>query len=101
MFRKKDGSLISSIIATQTMQITGLTHKVKKYQLWQTAIDKVEIPYMPFQESNPLTTDELRHIEAMYKKRLGDDFEVSMFVSDEFVQSASGKHRLMINKLNG
>ncbi len=101
MFRKKDGSLISSIIATQTMQITGLTHKVKKYQLWQTAIDKVEIPYIPFQESNPLTADELRHIEAMYKKRLGDDFEVSMFVSDEFVQSASGKHRLMINKLNG
>ncbi len=100
MFRRKDGSLISSIVATQTMQITGLTHKVKKYQLWQTAIDKVEIPYLPFLESEPLSAEERKHIEAMYKKRLGDEFEVTMYLSDQFVQSASGKHRLMINKLN-
>lgn len=98
MFIKPDGSYISSIVATQTMQITGLTHKVRKYQLWQTAPDKVEILYIPFYDSEDLSDAEKEKIVDMYGRRLGHEFNIVMYKSDKFIKSSSGKHRLMINK---
>ena len=97
MFVKADGSFISSILATQTMQITGLTEKIKKYQLIQEKPNEIAFRYEPF--SNDLNDTERKHLIAVFQKRLGDEFNISLAKSDDFVRSSSGKHRLMVNNL--
>jgi len=94
MFLRRDGSLISSIVATQTMQLSGLTHKIKRYQFIQHSISKIEFRYEPFNDC--LTQDELEKILYMYKKRFGDEFVLTPVETREFVKSSNGKHRLMV-----
>jgi len=98
MFLKADGSLISSILATQTMQITGLTEKVKKYQLIQETPADITFRYEPF--SKDLDESERSHLLNVFQKRLGAEFTINLVRTNEFVKSASGKHRLMVNNLN-
>ena len=97
MFLRPDGSYISSIVATQTMQVSGLTHKIRKYQLIQTAPTTVVINYVPFNEK--LSVEEEQHIQSIYQKRIGEEFTIVIKESDEFIISSSGKHRLMINQI--
>ena len=97
MFIKPDGSYISSILATQTMQITGLTHKVKRYQLVQDDKDHIIFYYEPFAED--LFDEELKKIVHMYNSRVGMEFKITSKKTDHFITSSAGKHRLMINKL--
>lgn len=98
MFKHPNGSYISSIVATQTMQITGLTHKIKRYQLVQKDIDSIELRYSLF-ENQYLEKNELDKIVAMYKKRLGEEFKLAPIQTETFIKSSSGKHRLMINQI--
>lgn len=97
MFIKPDGSIISSIVATQTMQITGLTHRVKLYQLVQDAPDHIWFKYEPFDDL--LTNNELKTILDMYKKRMGKEFTIEGIQTNDFIKSSSGKHRLMIKQI--
>ena len=97
MFVKNDGSFISSILATQTMQITGLTEKIKKYQLVQEKQDSIIFRYEPF--SNDLNDTERIHLINVFQKRLGDEFTINLIKTSDFIKSGSGKHRLMINDL--
>lgn len=96
-FIKKDGSLISSILATQTMQVSGLTQKVKRYQMIQEDYDYIKILIEPFDIS--LTEEEKTHIKNIYLGRIGKEFKIDIIESNEFIISKSGKHRLMINKI--
>ncbi len=98
MFRKADGSYISSILATQTMQITGLTEKIKKYQLIQVGPAQIDFRYEPFTAG--LTDAEQAHLIKVFQKRLGEEFTINLLRSAEFIRSGSGKHRLMVNQLN-
>jgi len=97
MFIKKDGSFVSSILATQTMQITGLTEKIKRYQLIQEKQDEIIFRYEPF--STDLTEQERTHLVNVFRKRLGEEFHIDLVNSDDFIRSGSGKHRLMVNNL--
>ena len=97
MFVKNDGSFISSILATQTMQITGLTEKIKKYQLIQEKPNEIAFRYEPF--SNDLNNDERTHLINVFQKRLGTEFNINLIKTSDFIKSGSGKHRLMINDL--
>jgi phenylacetate-CoA ligase len=96
MFVRPDGSYISSIVATQTMQISGLLDKIRKYQLIQTGPTQVVINYAPFFDS--LTGEEEQHIVNIYRKRLGTDFDITINRNENFIVSAAGKHRLMIRQ---
>lgn len=96
MFIRKDGSYISSIVATQTMQITGLTHKIKRYQLIQDAFEHVRFDFETF-ENTVLKRAELQKILDMYQNRLGSEFKITPRETNQFIKSKSGKHRLMIN----
>jgi phenylacetate-CoA ligase len=96
MFVSKSKGLISSIVATQTMQITGLTNKIKRYQLVQHSIDEIEFRYETFQGAT-LLDKELSKIVEMYKMRLGDEFKITPIETKDFVKSSAGKHRLMVN----
>ena len=98
MFVKADGSYISSILATQTMQITGLTEKVKKYQLIQETPADIVFRYEPF--ATDLNENEKKHLITVFQKRLGTEFTIDLVKTDEFIKSGSGKHRLMINNMN-
>ena len=97
MFIKKDGSFVSSILATQTMQITGLTEKIKRYQLIQQKQDEIEFRYEPF--SNDLNESERTHLINVFQKRLGEEFQIILIKTTEFLKSGSGKHRLMVNNI--
>ena len=97
MFVKADGSFFSSILATQTMQITGLTEKIKRYQLIQERPEEIIFKYEPF--SNDLSDTERNHLINVFQKRLGNEFNINLIKSGEFVRSNSGKHRLMVNNL--
>ena len=97
MFVKNDGSFISSILATQTMQITGLTEKIKKYQLIQETPADITFCYEPF--SNDLGDTERKHLINVFQKRLGEEFRINLVKSADFVKSSSGKHRLMVNNV--
>ncbi|CAN5781086.1 N/A [soil metagenome] len=97
MFVKADGSFISSILATQTMQISGLTEKIKRYQLIQENPADIIFKYEPF--ANDLSDAERTHLISVFQKRLGTEFNINLTRSDEFVRSSSGKHRLMVNNL--
>lgn len=97
MFIKKDGSYISSILATQTMQITGLTEKIKRYQLLQEKLDEIIFRYEPF--SINLTDKEKTHLINAFQKRLGEEFHIHLINTTDFIKSGSGKHRLMINNI--
>lgn len=97
MFIKADGSFISSILATQTMQITGLTEKVKRYQLVQETPADIIFRYEPF--AADLDAAEKAHLVSVFQKRLGSEFTIQLLQSAEFIRSASGKHRLMVNNL--
>ena len=97
MFVKADGSYISSILATQTMQISGLTEKIKKYQLVQENQIDINFKYEPFlQDLNDL---EKSHLITVFQKRLGEEFKIILTQTDQFIKSGSGKHRLMINNI--
>ncbi len=97
MFVKADGSYISSILATQTMQISGLTEKIKKYQLVQENPIDINFKYEPFlQDLNDL---EKSHLITVFQKRLGEEFKIILTKTDQFIKSGSGKHRLMINNI--
>ena len=98
-FYSNSRGYISSIVATQTMQITGLTHKVKRYQLVQLDESNVEFRYCEF-ENEKLQPEELNKIIGMYKKRIGDDLRIVPVQTVDFIKSSSGKHRLMINLSN-
>ena len=98
MFRKADGSYISSILATQTMQISGLTEKIKKYQLIQVGPSNIDFRYEPF--TIDLTNAERTHLINVFQKRLGEEFTINLERSTAFISSGSGKHRLMVNNLN-
>lgn len=95
MFIKEDGSYISSILATQTMQISGLTEKLKKYQLIQESASLIIFKYEPF--SADLTQAERDHLVSVFQQRLGHEFKIELVNTSEFLKSVSGKHRLMIN----
>ena len=95
MFIRPDGSYISSILATQTMHVSVVTHKIRKYQLFQTGPSTVNIIYVPFSEK--LSVNEEQHIVAIYQKRIGSDFKITINENSDFIVSSSGKHRLMIN----
>jgi phenylacetate-CoA ligase len=97
MFVRKDGSFVSSILATQTMQISGLTEKVKRYQLIQENPSLVSFRYEPF--SNDLNEAERTHLVSVFQKRLGDEFHINLIKTGEFITSSSGKHRLMVNNM--
>lgn len=97
LFIKPDGSYVSSILATQTMQITGLTDKIKRYQLVQDDTDHITFYYQPFEA--PLSKEEVTKILSMYQQRLGTELTIEPQLTDGFITSSSGKHRLMINKL--
>lgn len=97
MFVKADGSYISSILATQTMQVSGLTEKIKKYQLVQVALNEINFRYEPF--SVDLTETEQKHLVNVFQKRLGEEFKINLERTGEFIKSVSGKHRLMVNNL--
>ena len=97
MFVKSDGSFISSILATQTMQITGLTEKIKKYQLIQETPADIVFRYEPF--SNDLNDSERTHLINVFQKRLGEEFNINLIRTPDFIKSGSGKHRLMVNDL--
>ena len=97
MFRKADGSYISSILATQTMQITGLTEKIKKYQLIQESLQQITFKYESF--TDDLNSVEKKHLLSVFKQRLGDEFIIDLVNTSEFLKSGSGKHRLMINNV--
>ncbi|QSE96803.1 phenylacetate--CoA ligase family protein [Fulvivirga lutea] len=99
LFVRRNGSYISSIVATQTMQITELTHKIKRYQLVQNDYDKVEFKYQLFDEAE-LGEDELQKILVMYKERLGDEFVITPLLTENFISSKNKKHRLMINLMS-
>lgn len=99
MFVSKTKGLISSIVATQTMQITGLTHKVKRYQLIQLSNDSIEFRYETFMGES-LKPEELKKIIEMYNSRLGEEFLIKAIETDDFIKSSSGKHRLMVNLNN-
>ena len=95
MFVRADGSFVSSILATQTMQISGLTEKIKRYQLIQETPADIAFHYEPF--STDLTETERTHLISVFQKRLGAEFHINLIRSDAFVKSSSGKHRLMVN----
>ncbi len=97
MFVKADGSYISPILATQTMQVSGLTEKIKKYQLVQVALNEINFRYEPF--SVDLTETEQKHLVNVFQKRLGEEFGIHLERTGEFIKSVSGKHRLMVNNL--
>ncbi len=97
MFVKSDGSFISSILATQTMQITGLTEKIKRYQLIQEKPAEIIFRYEPFIDD--LSDSERTHLIMVFQKRLGSGFNINLVRSAEFIRSESGKHRLMVNNL--
>lgn len=97
MFVKADGSYISSILATQTMQVTGLTEKIKKYQLIQDSPAEIMFRYEPF--SADLSEAERTHLVSVFQKRLGEEFKINLLRTTEFIKSGSGKHRLMVNNL--
>ena len=97
MFIKKDRSFVSSILATQTMQITGLTEKIKRYQLIQQKQDEIEFRYEPF--SIDLNDAERTHLIDVFQKRLGEEFQIILIKTTEFLKSGSGKHRLMVNNI--
>ncbi len=97
MFIKKDGSFVSSILATQTMQITGLTEKIKRYQLIQQQSAEIEFRYEPF--SNDLNESEQTQLIKVFQKRLGEEFQINLVKTPEFLKSGSGKHRLMVNNI--
>ncbi len=99
MFVSKTKGLISSIVATQTMQITGLTHKVQRYQLIQLSNDSIEFRYKTF-IGESLKPEELNKIIDMYNIRLGVEFHIKTIETDDFIKSSSGKHRLMVNLNN-
>lgn len=97
MFIRSDGSFISSILATQTMQITGLTEKVKRYQLVQETPADITFRYEPF--GYELNEQERKHLINVFQERLGAEFRMQLVNTKEFVKSGSGKHRLMVNNL--
>ncbi len=97
MFIKKDGSFVSSILATQTMQITGLTEKIKRYQLIQQEPSEIEFRYEPF--SIDLNDSERTQLINVFQKRLGEEFQINLVKTPEFLKSGSGKHRLMVNNI--
>jgi phenylacetate-coenzyme A ligase PaaK-like adenylate-forming protein len=99
MFMSKTKGLISSIVATQTMQITGLTHKIKRYQLIQLSNDSIEFRYETFMGES-LKPEELKKILDMYNGRIGEEFHIKAIETDDFITSSSGKHRLMVNLNN-
>jgi phenylacetate-coenzyme A ligase PaaK-like adenylate-forming protein len=96
MFISNTRGFISSIVATQTMQITGLTHKIKRYQLIQLSSDNIEFRFETFNGQN-LQDEELRKIIDMYRIRLGNEFRITTVQTDGFIKSLSEKHRLMVN----
>ncbi|MCW5915894.1 MAG: phenylacetate--CoA ligase family protein [Ferruginibacter sp.] len=98
MFLKSDGSYVSSILATQTMQISGLSEKIKRYQLIQTQPGSITFKYEPF--STDLSGEEKNHLLSVFQQRLGREFVIELNNTTEFVKSLGGKHRLMINNVN-
>ncbi len=97
MFLKADGSYVSSILATQTMQVSGLSEKIKRYQLIQTQPGSITFKYEPF--STDLSGEEKNHLLSVFQQRLGREFVIELNKTTEFVMSAGGKHRLMINNV--
>ncbi len=97
MFIKEDGSFVSSILATQTMQITGLSEKIKRYQLIQEKQDTIDFRYEPF--LNDLDEADTNHLVNVFQQRLGKEFNINLIRTGEFMKSGSGKHRLMVNNL--
>lgn len=98
MFVKADGSYISSILATQTMQITGLTEKIKRYQLVQNDRSEIDFLYEPFDDE--LNEHDRKHLVAVFQKRLGEEFRINLKHTESFMKSGSGKHRLMVNNIS-
>lgn len=96
MFFSKTKGFISSIVATQTMQITGLTHKIKRYQLIQLSDDIIELRYETF-IGESIEKEEIQKMVDMFSKRLGVEFHIKTTLTDDFIKSSSGKHRLMVN----
>jgi phenylacetate-CoA ligase len=97
MFVSKSRGFISSIVATQTMQITGLTHKIKRYQLIQISEKNIEFRYQVF-EGQRICPSDLQKIIEMYLDRFGKEFIIETVETEYFIKSNTGKHRLMINQ---
>ncbi len=96
MIKKADGTIVSSIFGTYSIQISRI--QVYKYQYIQIGFTEFDFVYEPVNED--ITEEEKKTLLHMLSDTLQTDkVKVNFIKNGDFVVSPNGKHRIVICKI--